>query len=238
MHMIDLRLSPEKLVAHAQAGNHNRLYDEDLGYAAHAWLMAAFGEQAPSCFRLTEPRHGELRLLGYGPADAGAMQAQAETYATPQAYAVCDWSTIASKSLTHVALSAGKPLGFEIRICPVRRSDRGERDAYLSAVEATSEEGSPDRAQVYAQWLQDRLSGVAELDSSATEMTRFRLISAWRRRHDGRGRAGKGQRLIRPDAIMRGRFAITDETNFRSLLARGLGRHRAFGFGMLLLRPA
>jgi CRISPR system Cascade subunit CasE len=24
---------------------------------------------------------------------------------------------------------------------------------------------------------------------------------------------------------------------FRALLARGVGRHRAFGFGMLLLRP-
>jgi len=30
---------------------------------------------------------------------------------------------------------------------------------------------------------------------------------------------------------------VRDPTGFAALLARGVGRHRAFGFGMLLLRP-
>ena len=37
---------------------------------------------------------------------------------------------------------------------------------------------------------------------------------------------------------MRGILAITDPTAFADLLARGVGRHRAYGYGMLLLRPA
>ena len=238
MHMIDLHLNPKHLVKHAQSGSHNRLYDEDLGYAAHAWLMATFGDISPNCFRLTETRDGELRLLGYGPASAEEMQTRASTYATPQAYAVCDWSTIASKSLAHIPLSASKVLGFEIRICPVRRGERGERDAYLAAVEASTEPSSSDRAKVYSTWLQERLSDAAAIDTSATEMTGFRLISAWRRRHDSQGRAGRGHRLTRPDALMRGRLTITDEVGFLNLLGHGIGRHRAFGFGMLLLRPA
>lgn len=237
MFMIDLRLSPEKLVAHAQSSDHNRVHDEDLGYATHAWLMATFGDVAPECFRLSETRHGDLRLLGYGQRDAEGMKNHAETFATPQAHAVADWSTFASKSLADIALPAGKTLGFEVRICPVRRGRDGERDAYLSVVEASNVSTSPDRAEVYTTWLEERLSDVLDLDRSATQMTAFRLAHTWRRRHDAHGRAGKGKRLVRPDALMRGRLSIKDAEGFRSLLGRGIGRHRAFGFGMLLLRP-
>ena len=37
---------------------------------------------------------------------------------------------------------------------------------------------------------------------------------------------------------MRGILTITDAAAFSNLLARGVGRHRAYGYGMLLLRPA
>ena len=41
-----------------------------------------------------------------------------------------------------------------------------------------------------------------------------------------------------PDALMRGVLEITDGPAFAQLLAGGVGRHRAYGYGMLLLRPA
>lgn len=238
MYMIDLQLDAQRLVAHAQASGHNRADDEDLGYAAHAWLQAAFGETAPACFRLAEGGNGALRLLGYSSADGEAMKRHAESFAEPRVFAVCDWASVAAKSLDDVPLPNGRTLGFEVRVCPVKRSRSGERDAYLSAVEASAEGVSPDRARVYTEWLDERLSVVADLDRARTEMASFRLVSAWRRGHDHRGRAGKGQRLVRPDALMRGRLSVTDSDAFRTLLGRGVGRHRAFGFGMLLLRPA
>ena len=37
---------------------------------------------------------------------------------------------------------------------------------------------------------------------------------------------------------MQGVLTITDGGAFASLLARGVGRHRAYGYGMMLLRPA
>ena len=40
-----------------------------------------------------------------------------------------------------------------------------------------------------------------------------------------------------PDVVMQGRLRVSDPQAFAQLLARGVGRHRAFGFGMLLLRP-
>ncbi len=41
----------------------------------------------------------------------------------------------------------------------------------------------------------------------------------------------------RPDVIFSGELIILRPEQFSDLLKRGVGRHRAFGFGMLLLRP-
>ena len=39
-----------------------------------------------------------------------------------------------------------------------------------------------------------------------------------------------------PDAILHGTFAVADEETFAGVLRNGVGRHRAYGYGMLLLR--
>jgi CRISPR system Cascade subunit CasE len=40
-----------------------------------------------------------------------------------------------------------------------------------------------------------------------------------------------------PDATMSGTLRIDDPSAFASALSHGIGRHRTFGFGMLLLAP-
>jgi CRISPR system Cascade subunit CasE len=40
-----------------------------------------------------------------------------------------------------------------------------------------------------------------------------------------------------PDLTVRGQLRIKQPLAFQALLARGLGRHRSFGFGCLLLAP-
>ncbi|MDD4944986.1 MAG: type I-E CRISPR-associated protein Cas6/Cse3/CasE [Rhodoferax sp.] len=37
--------------------------------------------------------------------------------------------------------------------------------------------------------------------------------------------------------MLAGQMRVTDPQAFAQLLANGLGRHRTFGFGLLLLRP-
>ena len=48
----------------------------------------------------------------------------------------------------------------------------------------------------------------------------------------------RGARLEGPDAWFRGTLAIVDPNAFAALLARGIGRHRSFGFGCLLIAPS
>jgi len=110
----------------------------------------------------------------------------------------------------------------------------GERDAFLSAVEASPEGGATiERNIVYESWLSERLAPAAKLVDGRCHMTQFRRTRLRRSLHSkGRTRAVEG-----PEALMKGRLQITDCDAFNAVLAKGVGRHSAFGFGMLLLSP-
>lgn len=235
--MIDLRLEPERLVSHAQMHGHNHNQDEDLGYAVHGWLRAAVGDLSPNVFRLIEQRSGALRLLGYAKSDIGTMQEHAHRFADPLAMNVCDWSNAASKVIGDIAWHPGQALSFELRACPVVRGKQGERDVFLAQLPANGEATPSNRAGVYRGWLSKRLGDAAQLDDDAFRLQAFRLVSTWRQgtRTSGGGRTGR--RVVRPDALLSGRLTVKETEAFRHLLHRGLGRHRAFGFGMLLVRP-
>lgn len=238
MHMIDLKLSPDQLVRHAQTQGHNHAHDEDLGYALHSWLTDAFGELAPRTFRLIEQRDGSLRLLGYGKADAEVIREHVQLFASPQAMTVCNWKGVASKPIGDIAWQRGQTLGFEVRVCPIVRGKMGERDAFLAQLPENGESMTIGRAAVYLDWLASKLCGAATLDTEACNLKAFRLVSTWRQGRSGGERRRLGRRVVRPDALLSGRLTVQDPEAFRHLLHNGIGRHRAFGFGMLLLRPS
>ena len=52
-------------------------------------------------------------------------------------------------------------------------------------------------------------------------------------------RNGKKQLKVvqRPQALFAAEAIVQDSQRFATLLARGIGRHRAFGFGMVLISP-
>jgi CRISPR system Cascade subunit CasE len=61
----------------------------------------------------------------------------------------------------------------------------------------------------------------------------FRLSRVRRRNNERVLRSQNG-----PEASFSGILRVIDGAALSAALARGIGRHRAFGFGMLLLRPA
>ena len=46
------------------------------------------------------------------------------------------------------------------------------------------------------------------------------------------------KRLEGPDVTFHGELIVTDAVAFAKNLTAGVGRHTAYGYGMLLLRPA
>ena len=211
---------------------------QDTDHAMHCLLREAFGELAPQPFRLIVPRADNRGCLyGYGRAAAGDLQDAANTFADPQQLRALPPSRIDSKPMP-MEWHTGRQLGFELRVRPVvrkcGRSDRpgAEQDVFQYQAETCPKGEMPhNREAVYAGWLAGRLNGSqgVSLDVSQTRLVSFQRIRSFRKLH---ARYVEG-----PDAVMRGVLIITVPDAFAQLLARGVGRHRAYGYGMLLLRP-
>ena len=107
-----------------------------------------------------------------------------------------------------------------------------EVDAYL--VEAMRRfpagrpplEGRIAREEVYLRWLKERLQDAARVDAA-------RIVSFERRK----ALRGATQREG-PEVVWHGELSVLDSSAFSARLASGVGRHAAYGFGMLLLRPS
>jgi CRISPR-associated protein Cas6/Cse3/CasE subtype I-E len=93
-----------------------------------------------------------------------------------------------------------------------------------------------ERQQVYSQWLSRQLTtnGAVEVDGEV-RLDAFQREKLYRR---GDRQTGSKPLLERPAALLSGQLVVGDPSAFSALLARGVGRHRAFGFGMLRVRPA
>lgn len=241
LQMIQLPIASGALLRFLAAQGLNNPSDEDLGYGVHAWLRATFGQTAPQPFRLFPRRHSpdSAKLLGYTSSGRESLLEHARTFAEPAARAVCDLE----RDLAVARLPSaedwrpGRRLGFEILVSPVaRRSQDGrERDFFLHRAETVGPGGGLSREEVYVDWLSERLEGAAHLDHA--NLAEFRLVRQFRRGQRDAGGSRKGARLLRPRALLRGQLTVTDGNGLSELLAHGLGRHRAFGYGMLLLRP-
>ena len=215
-----------------------RLQDPD--HAMHCLLTECFGDLAPRPFRLIVPRGGATGCLyGYGDADADTLRDAAAVCADPLQCRILPAEAMDSK-LMPAEFPAGKRLGFEVRIRPIVRKARGsgreeaEQDVFLHEALQYPEKGGMTRTreQVYAEWLSQKIEGQggAALETDSVKLVSFQRTRAHRKL---RARHTEG-----PDAVMRGILTITEPESFADMLRRGIGRHRAYGYGMVLLRPA
>jgi CRISPR system Cascade subunit CasE len=130
---------------------------------------------------------------------------------------------------------SGQLLSFEVRVRPVVRKDDKELDAFLSAVQRMPD-AVLSREAVYADWLKRQFEGAAELHEVG--MTEFKLSTVLRRAEPQTEGSRPKRPVQGPDAVFTGVLQVRDSDAFAALVARGIARHRAFGFGMLLLKPA
>jgi CRISPR system Cascade subunit CasE len=225
--MLELRLDSQALIRFAQENgvNHNR--DEDLGYATHAWLKALFQERAPKPYRFIHSSHP--KLLGYSSLSGQALLEQANIFANPLALGVTRIEDLRHAKSMPDQWRPGRRLGFEVMTCPTSRREGHEKDLYRHHLTRLAEgEVAPSRESVYREWLDKQFGDAARLETAALE--KFHFVSQYRR-------GMKTKKLDRPKALVKGVLTIADSDGFNRLLARGIGRHRAFGYGMLLLRP-
>jgi CRISPR system Cascade subunit CasE len=247
IHLIRMGVDAQKLYDFARR-SHLPAREFDEGYAVHALLAALFdhgaaveARVAPKPFRLLDPSKRMMDVLGYSKVDHTVLADRAKFFADPVAFGVCDFDGIVSRPVP--SFRENMLVGFSVRVCPVRRvakrgnqrKDRAEVDAFLAKVwEVDSTETKIDREMVYRDWLREQLEkdGAARLASASLES--FKLGRQHRRTQ---GTERHGSRVSHPEAQFEGVLEVGDPDVFSERLARGLGRHRSFGFGMLLLRP-
>ncbi len=200
--------------------------------AMHVLLSALFGKGAFQPYRLFQPETGPWSVYGHSARSAEELAETARLVGAPDLLDVVDLDQIRGKPLPE-AVPEGRRIGFDVRLFPVmRRGDGRVRDAFAALRERQAQGGAEadpaplTRERVYRDWFAERISGGAELETfriSAFSMPRM-------------VRSGKG--FIGPDLVAQGTLLVTGPDKFRSLLHEGVGRARAYGFGLLLLRPA
>lgn len=219
----------------------------DEGRALHHLVDEVFGPGALRPFRLlVAPRGMAGSLYGYCENAGEDLQDAGRTHALPEHLRVLDIERLEGKVMPK-AWKEGQRIGFDLRVRPVRRLKNdlettegtfragAELDAFrIEALRRHPDnpegmaEDTRSREAVYSDWLAERLAPAAELDHYATRLAHFQ------RTRISRGHAGPEG----PDAAFHGVLKVNDPAGFSEMLARGVGRHRAYGYGMLLLRPA
>ena len=224
----------------------------DPGYAVHAATRAALGALAPKPFALRQ-RAGATELVGY-------VAASAEHVARAFALDAHDPEAAAALGL-HAGVAKPMPtdwrvderFSFEVRAAPIVRSRAAAPGRYVEIDAAFHPDyASPcgDRTIGYGAWLHAQLGRYGGAELVTHETVSFQLADMVRRtqaagsgdgRSNGSSGNGNGNRHSRngllPDLTVRGELRVVDGPAFASLLARGIGRHRSFGFGCLLLAP-
>ena len=247
LHLVRVPLDTSKLArwAHVRGWvrrkGHHTTFDE--GRALHHLITEALGPGTFRTFRLLVASRKTLgNLYAYSLSDAEALRSLAAAQALPEHLALLCPQQIESKPMPS-NWREGQQLGFDVRTRPVRRLHRelkspygrfrqgAEIDAFLVHAlrhppDAT-DAGTGKRESIYLGWLAEQISPAATLVRERSRLARFRRVRVAR---TGQGPEG-------PDATIHGNLIITDAAKFAALLARGAGRHRAYGYGMLLLRP-
>ena len=201
----------------------------DAGHALHCLLTETLGAAAPRTFRLMTRRYSNVATLyGYVFQDAGELRQNHQAFASPaQSMAMPD-DVIQTKPMP-LKWHPGSEVAFDLRCRPLRRDGNKEIDAYRKLIQRDPS-SSQSRLDAYVGWLDDRMKqrGTASLKHASVEQyqqsqTRTSVTNAT---------------PYLPETVMRGVVTITDGERFTDTLAQGIGRHRSYGFGMLLIKPA
>jgi CRISPR system Cascade subunit CasE len=249
LHFVRCGIDAQRLYAFARRSRAGDARNFDEGYAVHALFAALFdhgaaedARVAPKPFHIGDLGRRTLDVLGYAALDHHALVNRAKTFADPVAWGVCDLESIVSKPMPS-AFEEGTRLGFSVRACPIQRiakrgpmtRERAEVDAFLARSWEVGADVPLDRGQVYRAWLEEELAKEAAATILDATMTNFRLGRMHRRTQGADRKASKTER---PDVTLEGILEVGNTEAFARRLARGVGRHRAFGFGMMLLKPA
>ena len=237
VHLLRLGVARRELLLFGRNASILGNSDSDFGYLLHSWLKAVFGPHAPKPFYFDETRG---ILYGYTAAPADELLEHAQAFADPLAYRVLAQGDVATKPMPtnwHV----GKLLRLHVRACPASRKEAKEKDVFLRAIDRWIAAGGsasekPTRGDVYLDWFRRQVADQG-IELLHVELQGLRARVALLRKGTVNGKRYPRE-VERPEAHYSALVRIADGERFALLLRRGIGRHRAFGYGMVRVLPA
>ena len=233
-HLVSFSLNPSSLISVGVARK-TIPPSGDLGYVIHQVLTETFGLAAPKPFHFFETQN--FKLLTYSPYSSSELL----SFALQRKDKVKGWELVSGAlnfpSIEDIPLpnpwAAGRRYRFAVRTRPITRishaKERGlprECDVFLHAIARKETDSWIDRQTVYLSWFGEQLA------HAGARLGQVRIHSMTRKQVYRKGAPS----LEGPDVTFTGALEISDPAMFAEFVARGIGRHRAFGFGMLLLQ--
>jgi CRISPR system Cascade subunit CasE len=219
------------------------LYNTDYGYLVHCALTGLFKDHAPHTFVIEKHSGENISILAYSSMPFDELMHFAQLAADPAFYNVVRWEQSSSKPMpTH--FKCHTMLTFNVRVCPIIRNKGNEIDVFLAECKKQNEKSSGlptesiSRENSYKRWLENQFVALGGVELHSSNLESFQLNKMYRRTQKTQDVVDrKGESRLRPEASMSGSLEIVDSHLFSQLLRRGIGRHRSFGLGMLLVKP-
>ena len=210
----------------------------DTGYLIHCALKELFAERAPTPFEIMGTGEGVTEVLAYSDFSHIELLDSIRPDA-PESLKNAAYNGDFSSRRMPGQFSRGQLYSYRIRLCPVIRKARGsgeragsEVDVFLAEAERSGVKKGLDRSDVYLKWFKTAINKKECLDIQSVRISELKLDKLLRRNSER-----QGQSIVRPNAVFQGIWKVTEPDSFRVLLRNGFGRHKAFGFGMILLKP-
>ena len=222
-----------------------RVDELDEGYVIHSLLKELWQDKAPTPFTVRN-RGRYIEAWGYAPADKSILMEHARKLDRHYAVDAIAGGIEAIDSKPMPILEKRMRVGFLLRTCPVVRLSKEKKgnqagkdievDAFLARCFSVGKDVEVSREEVYTDWLKKRL---ADPGKTGASVLRVAVVGMHRERMYRRtqGVERKAQRLERPDVHFEGDLLIEDGEQFLVFLGHGVGRHRAFGYGALMVVP-
>lgn len=128
------------------------------------------------------------------------------------------------------ALAAGRRLGFVLRANATVTRDGERHDVVMAAMKRDGLDRAEAIERAGGAWLERQ----GARDGFAIERARLRIGGYMRHRFERPG----GKEMVLAALDFEGFLTVTDAEAFARTLTAGLGRGKAFGFGLMLVRPA
>ena len=213
------------------------LFKIDNNYLIHQVLLELFGDNQLKLFSVIEISNKFIRVLSYSKINHIELQKQAQLYANPFIYNICNWSLIKSKQMPQ-EWKVNQKLSFEVKIIPIKRLSvplgnfhkNTEIDVFLYEKIKNRKE---NRESVYIDWATKLINSKYIVDVKSLKIISLSQTQMIRRNHQ---KDRKSKVLSRTAITFNGVMSVFEPNLFNRILLNGIGRHKSFGFGMILLR--